>query len=738
MKKITLCLMLILALIIVPGVIFAEEGNVAKIGDVGYATLADAVKAVPTDNPEATTIELLKNIENGPGIVTENGQNIIIDFNGYSYDASEPTVGSNGTKTLGAQLNKGSKVILKDGTFTTVKGKRVIQNYADLTLDNMIIDGTKGPISGYVVSFNNGKVEIKGDTSIIAKEGDCAFDVCWWPKGYQNGTQVIVNTTGKIDGNIEIGDLYEVTAAQKEDIKSTLEIKNVKLDGKIIIAKDYFLSKLGVNYKILGGTYSDLGSVVNLIPKNTDTTIKLLRNVENGSGIVTVAGQKVTIDFNGYSYDASEPTVGSNGTKTLGAQLNKGSKVILKDGTFTTVKGKRVIQNYADLTLDNMIIDGTKGPISGYVVSFNNGKVEIKGDTSIIAKEGDCAFDVCWWPKGYPDGTQVIINSTGTIDGDIEIGDLYEVTDAQKTNVKSTLEMKAVKLDGEIKIAKDYFKAYLKDKFKVVGGSYSTDVTNAVPEGYRVITDGDWYTVCEIKDTEAEVSDKVANSEKVEELVLETLKEAVAANPELAEAIEGKSIEVEVEVKPVEVNKSEKETIETEAAKKVEDIKVAEYIDISIVVKDADTDEELGKLSTVKEAIEFTVEVPSELKTNIPKGYTRIFYIIRNHNGVIDVFETKEVEGKLSFESDKFSTYAIAYKDVKEEVVTPPVVEGESGEGEAEQQPEVTPEVEPELKPEVETTTPNVPKTGDNIILYLVIAVISMVGIIITMKMRKK
>ena len=101
----------------------------------------------------------------------------------------------------------------------------------------------------------------------------------------------------------------------------------------------------------------------------------------------------------------------------------------------------------------------------------------------------------------------------------------------------------------------------------------------------------------------------------------------------------------------------------------------------------------------------------------------------------IDVWETKEVDGKLSFESDKFSTYAIAYKDVKEEVITPPAGnEGTTGEGEAEQQPEVAPEVKPEVKP----ITPEVPKTGDNVVVFAVIAVIAMAGIVVAIKMRKK
>ena len=823
MKKITLCIMLIFAILIFPVAIFAAEGDVAKIGDVGYATLADAVKAVPTDKTEATTIELLKSVENGPGIVTEKGQNLIIDFNGYSYDASEPTVGSNGTKTLGAQLNKGSKVVLKDGTFTTVKGKRVIQNYADLTLNNMVIDGTKGEIVGYVASFNNGKVEITGNTSIISKEGDCAFDVCWWPKGYSNGTQVVINTTGKIDGNIEIGDLYEVTDAQKADIKSTLEIKDVKLDGKIIVAKDYFLKKLGVNYKVLGGTYSDLGSVVNLIPKDTDTTIELLRDVENGSGIVTVAGQKVTIDFNGYSYDASEPTVGSDGTKTLACQLNKGSTVTFKNGTFTTLKGKRLIQNYANLTLDNMVIDGTKGPIVGYVASFNNGKVEVKGNTSILAKEGDCAFDVCWWPQGYPNGTQVEINTTGKIDGNIEIGDYLTVTDAQKADIKATLEIKDANFDGEIKVAKEYLAAGIGENFKVTGGTYTTDVKDYVAEGlvckkiadiYRVgkeytitvkdveggkvtvnptkailgekvtitVTPNEGYELISLEQfvndeakadlasndsftmlfdedvelrplfvkltTEAAVPNEVANEKEVKEMLLETLKE-LAKDPEVAAKLEGKNIEVEVKVNTVDntITDSEKEDIEKEAAKKDEDLKLVSYLDITIVVKDAKTDEELTTMPEVEETITFTVAVPEGLP-KVAEGFTRIFYIVRNHNGAVDVLETKEVDGKLIFESDKFSTYAIAYKDVenseeggsevepeaKPEVVPP--TEGEKGEAEIEQ--ETQPEEKPEAKPETKPSTPDVPKTGDNVVIFAVIAVVAMMGIAVAIKMRRK
>lgn len=79
MKKITLCLMLILALIL-PVVVQATDistEKVAKIGEIEYATIAEALEAVPTDGTE-TTIKLLRNVQKGTGFKTVNGQNVVI------------------------------------------------------------------------------------------------------------------------------------------------------------------------------------------------------------------------------------------------------------------------------------------------------------------------------------------------------------------------------------------------------------------------------------------------------------------------------------------------------------------------------------------------------------------------------------------------------------------------------------------------------------------------------------
>ena len=144
-------------------------------GPVYYDTLEEAISAVPTDNTE-TTITLLKDSE-GVGIKVASGQNIVIDFNHYTYKVTT-TVGSPGFETSAAQLLKGSTVTFKDGTLTSDNALRMIQNYCDLTLENMVIDGSEmkpgyssgAPVDYIAVATNCGEVVLKGTTTIIDKD----------------------------------------------------------------------------------------------------------------------------------------------------------------------------------------------------------------------------------------------------------------------------------------------------------------------------------------------------------------------------------------------------------------------------------------------------------------------------------------------------------------------------------------------------------------------------------------
>lgn len=226
----------------------ASGTDVAKIGDTTYPTLEDAVNAAPDSTP--TTITLLRDAA-GNGVVVKN-KNITFDLGGHTYNVDGTTVGSSGTETNGFQLLKGSAVTFKNGTITSNKAKILIQNYCNLTLENVVLDGSNlaGP---YTLSLNNGKVNITGNTSILAKaNGGVAFDLYYWPDGgYPDGVQVTVNTTGTISGPIELS--QDGTGADEAAKHNKLTIQNINHEGTISNNVGEHVNSI---VKINGGTFA--------------------------------------------------------------------------------------------------------------------------------------------------------------------------------------------------------------------------------------------------------------------------------------------------------------------------------------------------------------------------------------------------------------------------------------------------------------------------------------------------
>ena len=139
-----------------------KEGKyVAKVGSTGYETLEAAIKAVSSGK----TVTLLDDI-------TANGMDIkkslTIDFNGKTLTVENPMVGSTGTETNAIRFLKSGKttitVVLKNGTIKSSKARILIQNYANLTVDNMTLDLSEQPLYGYVLSNNNGTTVINNTT----------------------------------------------------------------------------------------------------------------------------------------------------------------------------------------------------------------------------------------------------------------------------------------------------------------------------------------------------------------------------------------------------------------------------------------------------------------------------------------------------------------------------------------------------------------------------------------------
>lgn len=129
----------------------------------------------------------------------------------------------------------------------------------------------------------------------------------------------------------------------------------------------------------------------------------------------------------------------------------------------------------------------------------------------------------------------------------------------------------------------------------------------------------------------------------------------ITAN-ELSEVAEGKKIEIVLEVKEAQTN----ELIETNT----KGYKVGKYLDITLNKIVNGTSESIHELT---KKLKISIELPTEL-INKDKTITRTYFIARSHNGKVDILETNydEKTNKLTFETDKFSDYAIIYKDKKE------------------------------------------------------------------------
>ena len=211
-----------------------STSSVASIGAIYYDTLAAAFAAAT----DGDTINVLKD-SSGAGIIAAQDKfptGLTVNFNGHTYTVeNDPLAGSAGTKTQAFQLLKGNKITFTNGAIVgnNANVKMLIQNYADLTLDKMVLDATQGNNNvGYVLSTNNGNTVIN-DTTIKAKTNGIAFDVdSGWGNYASNSVEVTGNSV--ITGNVEVA--FEGKTA---GTPSVLTLTSGTLNGNIVAGKGF-------------------------------------------------------------------------------------------------------------------------------------------------------------------------------------------------------------------------------------------------------------------------------------------------------------------------------------------------------------------------------------------------------------------------------------------------------------------------------------------------------------------
>lgn len=88
---------------------------------------------------------------------------------------------------------------------------------------------------------------------------------------------------------------------------------------------------------------------------------------------------------------------------------------------------------------------------------------------------------------------------------------------------------------------------------------------------------------------------------------------------------------------------------------------LSKFFDLSLILN---YDEESVSLSSLDEKITVSVDIPNDIEA-VETGYIREYFIVRYHDGEIEKIDCliNDDESMLTFETDKFSLYAISYED---------------------------------------------------------------------------
>jgi len=254
--------------------------------------------------------------------------------------------------------------------------------------------------------------------------------------------------------------------------------KNLEGDGKENPTKDSQGNVIVASFQDANGNTIQATSLQDAVDRANGATI-VLENDLTIDGFKANAGQSVDIDLNGHELTVGD-TVGSVGTETNGMQLLKGSTVKISNGTILPgEKSKIMIQNYSNLTLEDVVVDGSGSNLVQYVLSNNCGNITITGDTQIIAPEGQAAFDLFYgMSAGYDDGISVVFDDhfTGYVKGRVEYGKAGRVT-ADDWMDKASLDIRG---EGTFDIN---FDAPEGANIDIYGGDFKNDVSAFLGEG---------------------------------------------------------------------------------------------------------------------------------------------------------------------------------------------------------------------------------------------------------------
>ena len=210
---------------------------------------------------------------------------------------------------------------------------------------------------------------------------------------------------------------------------------------------------------------------------------------------------------------------------------------------------------------------------------------------------------------------------------------------------------------------------------------------------------------------------------------------------ELVQIANGASVDIVLTVKEANVS----DEVKTAMAQDAKGYTIGQYLDISLFkYMTVNGSQQAGvPLHTTKDALTISVVVPDAL-IHTDSAVNRNYCIVRNHEGTITVLDAAfDAAGKtLTFKTDRFSIYAIAYKDTAvPSSGSNPGSNNSSNDSETKKNEVAAPTPAPTpastSKP---STITAMPQTGDtsNPTLYVVLLVASLLGLAVVFVCKKR
>ena len=419
------------------------------------------------------------------------------------------------------------------------------------------------------------------------------------------------------------------------------------MDGHTIITSKLGFRFEGNNLVIKNGTFESVASYSLWIGTGTKTSGIVIENVSTVGGInifnTTDCILRNMGNVVGHTYYAVWTDLYANAIIEDGNYTTDGnygllggydSSIVIKGGKYITNNGKLMTSS----SVDPVIIAGTFNTnVEEYVdeesnISENDGEFVVSKNTykvNIVASEG-----------GVVTADKVVASKGDTVGFSIKANEGYRIEQVLIVDTN------------------DDAVSYGEDSFVMPKGDVTLKVVFE-----KVITDSDVPVVNPDEKVEKPTVG-ITDSDKINDILINSYK----SSDNFANISEDTDVIVSLEVEELDEDNISEE-VKKNIEKKAENLKVVSYFDISVAVKEYESQRLLGNLSELTEEVEFVMVLPEVLK-NTKKDVVRKFYVIRRHidKDGAEVYDKipadlSEDGTHLTFKTSKFSTYALAYSD---------------------------------------------------------------------------